>query len=160
MSKSIQNEEVANEVKPAKITSLADLQAMLNNPIKVKLTVADKQIELECRRLTPKELADIDAIEQEVLPPMVRHPGDDRTKDYFDTADAQYRKNRAQKSREARAIAIYLGCPLFSQQKPGLKNRAEILEFVESCLTEALLMVIYEAIVQSEANLDAHVSFT
>lgn len=152
------------QVKPLMITTLSQVQEMVNKPRTMEVTLNKQRIGIACRALTPAETSLVDQIRAEPIPPMVRAPGDDRTQDTFDAMDPVYRAKKELCDREAQCVAVYFGCPLYRELKPELyslekPNRSAIRELVEGQLSMDLLLQIYQAVIQPVTDLDAQVSF-
>ncbi|HEY1171050.1 MAG TPA: hypothetical protein VGH19_06725 [Verrucomicrobiae bacterium] len=127
------------ELKVISIASIDDLDKMLREPIHVKFPLGGGLVDIECFRLRPVEAQQIERILNGALPPLV---DDGDGKSHYDITDPEYLDRKAKAQNEARALTVYLACPLYQAKFPGLKSPQEIAEKVNSLLTEEVLRLI------------------
>lgn len=138
---------MAKKEKPKvlKITDAAELTALVNKPLLARFAVDDQVVEIPCRRLTPAEEEQLFAIERSVRPRRIENkavPGGFE----FDTSSPEYQAAVAQAKKRARAMAIYMGCPLLAKQQPGLTDGQKITEFVQATWTEWVIEIVGQTI--------------
>lgn len=141
---------------PKAVTSLDELNQLCCKPFNVTISIDGQSYSIPCRRLTPAESAQIALIIDEVLPS--QQLGQDG-KDAQYTVDAATRKKLGDANRDAMAMTVYIGCPMYRDKKPGLTNRKDIREFVDSVLSDHVVQAIYNAIVGGNIDMQAHVNF-
>lgn len=141
---------------PTAIKSLDELNQLCSKPFNVTLSIDGQSYSIPCRRLTPCESAQIAMIIDEVLPS--QQLGQDGKEAQY-TVDSATRKKLAEANRDAMAMTVYLGCPMYREKKPGLTNRKDIREFVDSVLSDHVVQAIYNAIVGGNIDMQAHVNF-
>lgn len=140
------------EPRVKRVTSLTELDALCRQPVTVRIPLAsgDEVIEIEARRLTPAESAKVNLEMRRALPKII--PGDKPGQERFDLSDPTYFERDQTAKRRARALAVYLGVPLFRDEKPNLSNIDDITDYVQGKLTEEILTILFMAIVPSFAQ--------
>lgn len=136
------------------------MQAQCEKKKAVQFTFDGLPYEIEVRTLLPHEDALLDQMMDSVLPPLKASgpkPGDAMIPD-IGNPDYQKRKNDAYIT--ARALALYWAVPIFSAEKPGLKNASEITDYVQSKLTTQLLDTLFNGVRNGRVDLAALVNFT
>lgn len=139
--------------------TLADLNAVCHQWVDVVLALEElpsrladaaqarpKEVAIRCRRLTPAEDARVNLLAQQCLPPMKPARGKDGKPDpdappEMDFADADWQARRQTMELTARAVALYLGVPIFHEARPELRTApaAEICAFIQDQATEDVL---------------------
>lgn len=156
-----------------RVGSLEELQGLFDQPVAAVIEVGEKRVEVECRRLRPEESARVNEIARRIVPPVVK--GKDGVEEY-QIGNPEYQEKYRKALRRQRALAIYLGCPMFRSSfakateggstDHGLRNTDQkeneetICQFVERYLTDEALDRIHQAITDPEASLGALVNFT
>jgi hypothetical protein len=125
------------------ITSLKDLNALIQKRLKVEFDFNGTKCALEMRRLTAAESAKITEIIESVTPPVVkgRAPEEDR----LDLTNAAYITKKNQAAIQARAMAIYWAFPGVAEGGPGLTDPGAVAEFVQRNLTEPVVDTLFTA---------------
>jgi hypothetical protein len=140
------------------IKSLAELQAECEKTIYVDVDYNRKPFRIPARRLRPSEDAALDDIINSVMPPMIR--GKTMEDDRPDFQNPDYIKNRNRVEIEARALGLYWTVPLFADAQPGLTDRKQIVEFVQSKFNAQILSLLWQAIRDGGITLAELVNFT
>lgn len=141
-----------------KIATLDELSAILDKPMTVEIDFMGQVIQIDCRRLTPAESAILSEIVDEAIPPVIK--GKTMDDDRPDYDNPIFLKKKAQVAIEARAMGIYWCVPMFNQAKPGLTNRVEVTNFVQSKLNEGVLRALWQSISMAGVNRADLVNFT
>ncbi len=138
--------------KPAVITSFEQLEKLVASPVICRFEVDGQIVELPVNRITPQIAERRRTIVRSVQPPFKKERND------YDPLDAKYLQARDQAEMQARALVVYSCCPGIAAKKPGLTNDAQILEFVQSLLTENLLDLIALTAQAGGLNVDLEVA--
>lgn len=144
---------------PVLITSIDQLSLMVAAPLHAEFSLDGRVVRIPCRRLTPREEATINAIEREVAPPKVikgPKPDDDR----IDYISPDYVARREEAARIMRAVTLYTACPVIAAGRPGLTDRRQILDHVESLFTTHILDLIHLTIRAGGIDVSERVNFT
>jgi len=147
---------VAPPQTPVSIKTLDELMQACNKPFDVTVNIDGQAYAIPCRRLTPAESSQIALILEEVLPAQ-QMSQDGKEPQY--TVDTATRKKMVEANRDAMAMTVYLGCPMYRENKPGMTNRKDIREFVDSVLSEQVVTAIYNAIVGGNVSVQAYTNF-
>lgn len=154
----------AKPTKPIAVTSLSVLQEQCDKPLQIEIKL-DKSMDpdersftVTARRLRPKEEAELRNLIDVVVPPFIKGAKAEDDRPNFNDPDYILRKNQVEN--ETRAMAIYWCVPIFSEEKPGLTNRKEICDFVNSKLNDTLLNVLFLAVREGGVSLAELVNFT
>ena len=118
------------------ITSLAELLAVIEQPLVCRFAIDGRPVELKVRRISSAVDEQRRAILRAPLPPW-----DAKRNDYV-MLDPNYRAARELAEEQARAVVVYHCCPEVAALKPGLLGHAEITEFVKTVLPPLLLETI------------------
>jgi len=140
--------------------TLDDIDRICGENITVKFIHRGREVSVPCRKLTPKEDAEITAIVQRVRPKMIAgpRPGEQVP----DLSDPQYQEAIAKASLSARSLTLYIACPWFASKHPGLSmaSQEQITAAVQSHFTEEILGHIFSEITAAEVNVEDRVNFT
>jgi hypothetical protein len=151
------------------IGSLEELEAICTEVLHLRMQMNGKTISIPVRRLTPAESEKIELILAEAHPPTKKN---EQGEIVFDIADAGYRKVVAEKQKVARAVAVYMGCPLFHKAEglrmkaegnptgTGTLQREEIVAFVQGKLTDAIHEEIYRVCRSEDLVIEGRVNFS
>lgn len=135
------------QIKVEKPKSLAELRALCEERIPVRVPIGRRIVELEVRLLRPEETDQLELILAEAHPPTRT---DETGKVLFDRSDPEYLKKLARVTKEARALALAWCCPLVAEAiPPGTVDRAKIFEAVQKQLTDVAQEMLY-AVARSE----------
>jgi hypothetical protein len=118
------------------ITSLDELQALLDKPMHCEFVLDRHSVKLECKRLSAAIEEEVRRIRRDVQPPWSAEKKD------YDHLNSQYLQKRDAAERIARSVIVYWGCPQVAAKKPGLIKPAEIHLFVNGLLTEHILELL------------------
>ena len=143
-----------NKLEVVRIETFEQLKSLCDEPLLCRFELDGKIIELPVKRLT----AGIKEQAAEIL--RAPQPPFDKVRGDYDYLNPAFLKARDKAEREARAIIIYYGCEAVSKQKPGLPNRTEIYNFVQSLLPEMVLEMIALTIQKGGVDLAERVNFT
>lgn len=165
-------EESAVNGAPVRISSLAQLEAICTRTVLVAVRIYDQDVEIPVRLLLDGERVRIQEILMEAQPP-VKKPEPGKAAEPAEGAAAadpgaveydvseDYKKKLRHHLRLARACTLYLCCPIFSEARPGLKDRDAILEAItETKLTDQILEKIYQVALSEDQKLPELVDFT
>ncbi len=136
------------------ITSVAELQGLIDAPIKCRFQLDGKTLEVELIRLKPSMQESVRAVTREVVPPF----NNDR-KDY-DMMHPTFLARREKANITARAVALYAGCPIIAQAKPGLADKDSIFAHVQGLFSEYILQLLYMTLTGEGVSLDERTNFT
>ena len=147
-----------NAAPPKPVGSLQEIQRLVESPIHIECDYEGKVFLIEARKLRPNEMAVIDEIVDSVVPPMISigKSGEDLRPN---ESDPEFVRKKARAQIEARAYAVYWACPIFQAERPKLDGK-ELVEFVQSKLTDTILSAIYRAVTRGGTELAALVNFT
>jgi hypothetical protein len=137
-----------------RIESLKQLQERCEQPVICRFRLDDQELEVPCRRLTPKLQEQVREVLREAVPKWKA----DR-KDY-DALDPDYLAKRDRNAKVARALVIYNGCPLVAQARPGLLDRMTIYEYVQGLFAENILEMLALTIESGGLELMERANFT
>lgn len=146
--------------------SLFDLDQLVRQPFFVRIQVIKDSepavAEIECREMTPAEAERVAAIIRSVKPKVEMQVGTDGiSRHHFRTDDPEYQARRAEATLNARAVALYIACPMIAEAFPNLKNPTEIRQAVESRLTDQILQTLWEQVVPAAPTVnEAFVNFS
>lgn len=157
---------VSNPRKPFR--TLDELQALCDRPILCRIELDGEWVEIPCRRLRPAEterinLIMLNAIENaEIVLRAIsaRQKPNEKVPEADEAEVKRQMRLKSENERDAIAMAVYLGCPLFSEGRPNLKDRKEISEYVYSKLTETIIQILYRTIVEGGIGLEERVNFS
>lgn len=144
--------ESGNHVKPepVKVVSMGDMKSLFNELREVVVWVRGKQVAFQVRTLTPHEVSLVEVVTKAALPP----PSPDGQR--LDLTDLRWIETRTILERRARALALYLGVPLFAEmmradgQTPPVPDEVmrnavlqdKVREYIERWGADALLRVL------------------
>lgn len=134
----------------APITSLAELRAVLGQPLVCQFVVDGRQVQLKVRRVTSVVDELRRAVLRAVLPPFVKERND------YDVMNPEYRRRREEAEEQARSILVYHCCPEIAALSPGLTQTADIHRAVKDLLPPTILELI--ALTALAGGLDAEVN--
>jgi hypothetical protein len=126
------------------VSTLAGLRAICDQVKRVEFTLDGNQCELPVRRMRPNEEAVISEILSLVVPKITR--GKTVEEDRAEYTDPLFIKAKAAAETEARALALYWCVPAFVQDKPDLKDKKEITDYVQGQLNEEVLQILWRAV--------------
>ena len=129
--------------QPLTITSLDQLQALVDAPIECVFAIDDTIVRLPCRRMTQDLSEQVRQIRIEAQPPFDPKRGANGDYDYSNPA---YRLRHETNLKTARAVIVYAGCPLIAAKKPGLVDKQQIYQFIRGILSEMILELIAQRI--------------
>jgi len=141
-------------IKPMKIDSLEQLQALVDAPLECVFKLDGKPVSVMCRRVTQDVDEQIRALQRKAQPPYIKERND------YDNYNERYLFERDQNQKTARSLLVYTGCPAISAKKPGLTNASDIHRFVKTILTETILELISLTIQAGGMELVERVNFT
>lgn len=144
----------SNAKQVIRIESLDQLKTLCDEPVLCRFELDGKTVELPVKRLTAGIKEQVNDILRGPQPPYDKVRGD------YDYLNPVYLKSRDKAEREARAIIIYYGCDTISKQKPGLPNKNEIYNFIQSLLPETVLEIIALTVQKGGVDLPERVNFT
>jgi len=142
------------EKKPIRIESFDQLKKLCDEPVLCRFELDGKLIELPVKRLTAGIKEQVGDILRAPQPPFDKARGD------YDYLNPNFLKARDKAEREARAVVIYYGCDAIAKQKPGLPNKNEIYNFVQSLLPETVLEIVALTIQKGGVDLPERVNFS
>lgn len=143
---------------PQTPATLAQLRQAVTKLQAVEIVFEDQKFVIPVRRLTPAEDAQLDAIINVVVPPIIK--GKVMEDDRPDITNEDYLKRKSAALIESRALALYWCVPMFSQEKPDLKNTNDIVAFVQSQLNNHILELLWRAVRDNGVSLAQLVNFT
>lgn len=124
------------------VGNLADLDRLCRAEVAVEFSSGGTRWRIMARQLTPKEAGRVRELLVKAMPPLLpMKAGEEEAR--FDFTDPGYRAKKEVYERQARALAVYLGCEMYRQGKPGLESVEQIQEFVEGQGTDGLLQALY-----------------
>ena len=124
-------------MKPTKITSLDQLQKLVDAPLVCAFTLDGQTLEVPLRRVSPA----IEEQRREVLR-AVPPPPFDKNRGEYDLLHPAYVRGKEQAEKKARSLIVYACCPAIAESKPGLTAVDDIHKYVQSVLVENVLDVI------------------
>lgn len=138
------------------ITSLDELEALCRAPIDVEIKLGAREIKVPVRRLTPAEAARVDLIARKALPPVLTDPATKQQR--YDFTNPKYVEERARHGIQARAVAVFVACPLF-RNAPGVDGSdvEKVTEFVQGKATEEILEQIYEVAARGTRGIEEEI---
>jgi hypothetical protein len=142
----------------SKVSSLAELSAIVDKPLLIEFDWMGSLVQIEARRLRPAESAILSEMMDEAVPPVIK--GRTMDEDRPDYGNVDFIKKKAQVGIEARAMALYWCVKMFSDAKPGLSNRKEITEFIQSQLSESVLRAMWNGVSHPVIEKSELVNFT
>jgi hypothetical protein len=130
--------ESVRDVPVVKVTSFADLKTLTEKTFPCQLLLDGQMLELEVRRLSAREKAEIDRVfnfsepdgvlaSREVIPPATK---DEKGKPGYDFQNPKYLADLQEAKAKARALVLYHGCATIRSGAPDLKTPAEIRDHV------------------------------
>ena len=132
-----------NKLEAKKLTTLSDLQLLVEKPMRCGFTIDGQTVEIEVKRLTPAVEDKVREILRRVQPPFKKDRGPHGD---FDPLDPEYLKKRDAAEDTARAVTVYYCCPMVAAGKqlagPGPTGEQEILNYVNSILPRNLQELI------------------
>lgn len=141
-----------------KVTSIADIQLLVDEPFEVCIDFQGHDLILTGRRLRPFESKQLMDIIDRVAPPLVKaqKPGD---KDWYNEDEPNHIKAKNEAALVARAIGLYLAYPVIREGKPNLTDHKAIFEHVQSIFNEAILRSLWETVKDGGVRKAAYVNF-
>ena len=134
------------------ITSLDQLQALVNETVKCQFELDGVSINLPVNRISPAVAERERAITRSVQPPYKPERKD------YDPLAPEYLAARDLATLKARAFIVYSCCPSVCAKKPGLMAVDDIFSFVQGLLTENLLNLIAMSARVGGMNLEREVA--
>ena len=147
------------------VTDLDAIQKQHAEPIGAVINVGGQPYRFEGRRLRPEEDREIAELLQSALPKRIpaTEPG---KPDAYDYADPEYQKSKSSYERQARALAIWKGFPVFRAEynkQPSANpnpDRGEIQKFIESReMPDEVLEGLYGALTVSLVSVQEYTGF-
>ena len=117
------------------ITSLDELIAQIEAPLKCRFKLDDTVLEIDVKRMPPAVAERQRAILRAVQPPFKKERND------FDMTDPDYLRKAAEAEDKARCIIVYFCCPIIAAKK-ACATDDEIVAFVKPLLTRNLQELI------------------
>lgn len=139
---------LAKKQKVTDIKNLDELEKLLREPLYVNIPLGGGLVRLECQRLKPFEAVRVERILNAALPPIV--PAEDGQGTRYDITDPEYLDKKAVALNQARAMTVYLACPLYRQKFPNLETPEQVAEAVNSVLTEEVLRLIANTVASED----------
>jgi hypothetical protein len=160
--------ESVQNVKHLKVTGFAQLKQLAEATFPCRFLLDSQLVELELRRLTPAEQAEIQKTyhfnetgilrSRTCLPPQVK---DAKGVIGYDLKNPKYQAELQDNYRLARALVIYAACPVIQAERAGLKEKSVILEYIENLpLGETALEVILWSVLGGGLRTAELVNFT
>lgn len=158
----------ADQVK--RVKTLEDLQSACEELLDVKIVLPSKKgvqtMLVGVRMLRPAETEQLELILKEAHPPLqdVPQPDGSVRKEYI--PDPKTLEKAARLQKEARAMALWWCCPIFSASDEGQAivkrgaQRSEIVTFIQSKFTESILEKLYTITRAEEFDLEDRINFT
>jgi len=148
---------------PLLVTSLDQIQAHHREPIGIVVSVCGQPYRFEGRRLLPHEDHQIADLLQRALP--TRIAGEAGAEDRYDFEDPEYQRTKQDFERKARALALWLGFPVFAADAIAagkqLKDQGEICAFIESrSLDVEVLDALFGALTLNTVSVSEFTGFT
>ena len=143
---------------PLTITSLDELQGLVDAPVYCQFAIDDQIVRIPCRRASQSLDEQVRAIRREAQPKRI--PNADPAKEYYDYGDKDYMAKRDTNEKIARALLVYCGCPAVAEKKPGLTIPKDIYEFVRTILSENILELIAGTVAVGGIGIVSQVGFT
>lgn len=145
--------------QPEVPVTLEVLNQIYHRPIDVVLDAGGRRFTVRCRRLTPAEDAQVNLVALRALPPLVvpngknGKPDPDATPE-LDIGDAKWQAAQQHHQHVARALALYLGVPMFAAARPDLAGKPpeEVCAFIQGQLDEKALTTLYKAVATPEVR--------
>lgn len=150
---------------PKVVEDLAEIEAFYSGPLEVECQVkrgsTPQPWQFIGRRLTPAESYRVQLLMEVALPPAKIEEGKDEP--VYDMGDPDYLKRKDAAMVQARAVAIWLGFPIFKStaEKAGAKvgNTVEITEFMQNrMLDPEIYDALFAALTRKEVQ--GYVGFT
>ena len=123
------------EPKAKNMTSLDELQKLVDAPIKCQFKLDGNLLSIDVKRMTPAIAERRRSILRAVQPPFKAERKD------YDPLDANYLKQRDLAEDKARCITVYFCCPIVAAKKACATDE-EIYTFVNGTLTRHLQELI------------------
>lgn len=127
---------------------LKDLTELCAGYHDVELNIRGEHVSVRARKLLAGESAKCALILKKIMPPL--RADSDPNNPKFDLTNPDYMASVEEAKSTARALALYLSVPMFSDIQPGLADEKAIRDFVEgttspeACgLTEDVLETLY-----------------
>lgn len=120
---------------PRLLTSLDELQGLVDAPLKCRFKLDGTVLEIDVKRMTPAITERQRAILRSVQPPYKAERKD------YDMGDPDYLKKGAAAEDRARCIIVYYCCPIISAKKACATDE-EICAFVGPLLTRNIQELI------------------
>lgn len=134
----MKNVKSAKTTEPKAITSLAELEALLNEPMYCEFSLSGRPVKLELKRLSTDVNEQVRNIQRAAPQP----PWNKERNDY-DYMNPLYLQKRDLQTAIARSFVIYTGCPEIARKKPGLTKPEDIHAFVKTLLIENIQETIF-----------------
>lgn len=163
MKKNAKSPGAAGALPVIEITDLAELEKLtVAEPVVVEVEMSGRKIRLTGRRLRPFEVKEVQLLLERALPPML--PGKDGEPERMDLRDPKYLEEKETCKREARALAIHMGFPVFKEalaRQGGVIDKARIVEFIEHRdIDDDHLMALFMALTERRVEAARFVGFT
>jgi hypothetical protein len=113
---------------PSAITTLAELRAVIAQPLTCEFEIDGRPVRLSVLRLMPAVDELRRAVLRAVTPIFVKERGD------YDLRNPQYVAQTERAEDEARSLVIYHCCPEIQATQPGLTEPAAIHAFIRNLL--------------------------
>ena len=145
------------------VTSLDQIQAHHREPIGITVNVCGTPYKFKGRRLLPYEDRQIADLLHRALPKRIA--GEAGGEDRYDFEDPDYQRIKKDFERKARALALWLGFPVFAAEAAAKgknpKDQGEICDFIESReMDEEVLEALYGALVLNTVSVQEFTGFT
>lgn len=153
-----------------KIASLDEFKEQFNQRFTFDFSYNGKQMSIEYEQISPKLQLELDKIFNrsagadvlascEVFPPRKTDPKTGA--ESYDFEDVEYKKALLGKAEIVQALALYHAVPIFREGKPGLTDRNEIVEYIQSQGNQSILQGLWLRILYGTGiNLSELADFT
>jgi hypothetical protein len=139
------------------ITSLDQLQRLIDAPIWCEFKLDGRPMRVECHRPTQALDEQVRALRRKAQPEFKKERGPNGDYDY---AAPAFLAAREANEKIARALLIYACCPVVAASRPGLLVPEKIAEYVRGLLSEGVLDLLATVIQVGGLDLMDRVNFT
>lgn len=136
-------------VKARKLASLADMQAVFEKTITLRLNFDGGEFDLDAKRLSPLQSHKLEDMLAAATPPFVKGNPKLNEEDRYDVANPDYLKKKTLLGIQARAMGLYWSVPAIKEgfdAKGGTPEVTAVTDFVQGLFNDQVLQLIWESV--------------
>lgn len=134
-----------------KLTSLADMQAVFEKSITIRINFDGGEFDVEAKRLTPVQSHKLEDMLAAATPPFIKGNPKLNEEDRYDVANPDYLKKKTMLGIQARAMGLYWSVPAIkdgfdAKANGGPAEVTAVTDFVQGLFNDQVLQLIWESV--------------